>query len=128
MRDPVAREVQPSYFAPVIELETSATRIGEWEMRVVPGLLQTEELADQDACVEVLADERLRAAFKLFAMSMEIVLPRPERARGSLNHGGSSPGKRPLTRKPQARSELANINSAGAWARPQVTNKCGRNL
>ena len=38
--------------------------------------------AGQDACVEALADERLRAAFeaafKLFTMSMEIVLPRPE--------------------------------------------------
>ena len=38
--------------------------------------------ADEDACVEALADERLRAAFeaafKLFTMSMEIVLPRPE--------------------------------------------------
>jgi transcriptional regulator with XRE-family HTH domain len=45
MRDLVAREVWPSYFAPVIELETSAIRIHEWEMRVVPGLLQTEEYA-----------------------------------------------------------------------------------
>ncbi len=38
--------------------------------------------ADQDACVEALADEKLRAAFeaalKLFTMSLEIVLPRPE--------------------------------------------------
>ena len=41
MRDLVAREVWPSYFAPVIDLETSAIRIHEWEMRVVPGLLQT---------------------------------------------------------------------------------------
>ena len=45
MRDLVAREVWPSYFAPVIELETSAIRIHEWEMRVVPGLLQTEDYA-----------------------------------------------------------------------------------
>lgn len=45
MRDLVAREVWPSYFAPVIDLETSAIRIHEWEMRVVPGLLQTEEYA-----------------------------------------------------------------------------------
>ncbi len=45
MRELVAREVWPSYFAPVIELETSAIRIHEWEMRVVPGLLQTEEYA-----------------------------------------------------------------------------------
>jgi len=44
-RDLVAREVWPSYFAPVIDLETSAIRIHEWEMRVVPGLLQTEEYA-----------------------------------------------------------------------------------
>jgi transcriptional regulator with XRE-family HTH domain len=45
MRDLVAREVWPSYFAPVIDLEASAIRIHEWEMRVVPGLLQTEEYA-----------------------------------------------------------------------------------
>jgi transcriptional regulator with XRE-family HTH domain len=45
MRDLVACEVWPSYFAPVIDLETSAIRIHEWEMRVVPGLLQTEEYA-----------------------------------------------------------------------------------
>jgi len=45
MRDLVAREVWPSYFAPVIDLETSAIRIHEWEMRVVPGLPQTEEYA-----------------------------------------------------------------------------------
>ena len=45
MRNLVAREVWPSYFAPVIDLEASAIRIHEWEMRVVPGLLQTEEYA-----------------------------------------------------------------------------------
>ena len=33
----------PSYFAPVIDLETRAVRIHEWEMRVVPGLPQTED-------------------------------------------------------------------------------------
>jgi type I restriction enzyme R subunit len=46
------------------------------------GIERFDTQADQDACVEVLADERLRAAFeaafKLFTMSMEIVLPRPE--------------------------------------------------
>jgi type I restriction enzyme R subunit len=44
------------------------------------GRFDTE--ADQDACVEALEDERLRAAFeaafKLFTVSLEIVLPRPE--------------------------------------------------
>jgi len=45
MRDLVAREVWPSYFAPVIDLEATAIRIHEWEMRVVPGLLQTEDYA-----------------------------------------------------------------------------------
>ena len=45
MRNLVAREVWPSYFAPVIELEVTAIRIHEWEMRVVPGLLQTEDYA-----------------------------------------------------------------------------------
>jgi hypothetical protein len=41
----VAREAWPSYFAPVIDLETKAVRIHEWEMRAVPGLLQTEDYA-----------------------------------------------------------------------------------
>jgi hypothetical protein len=45
MRDLVAHEVWPSYFAPVIDLEATAIRIHEWEMRVVPGLLQTEDYA-----------------------------------------------------------------------------------
>jgi transcriptional regulator with XRE-family HTH domain len=45
MRDLVAREVWPSYFAPVIDLEATVIRIHEWEMRVVPGLLQTEDYA-----------------------------------------------------------------------------------
>jgi hypothetical protein len=57
MRDLVAREVWPSYFAPVIDLETSAIRIHEWEMRVVPGLLhagparQLAELAHEPGMV-----------------------------------------------------------------------------
>jgi type I restriction enzyme R subunit len=46
------------------------------------GIDRFDTQTDQDACVEVLADERLRAAveaaLKLFTMSMEIVLPRPE--------------------------------------------------
>jgi type I restriction enzyme R subunit len=46
------------------------------------GIDRFDTQADQDACVEALEDERLRAAFeaafKLFTMSMEIVLPRPE--------------------------------------------------
>ena len=45
MRNLVAREVWPSYFAPVIDLEATAIRIHEWEMRVVPGLLQTADYA-----------------------------------------------------------------------------------
>jgi type I restriction enzyme, R subunit len=46
------------------------------------GIDRFDTQVDQDACVEALADERLRAAFeaafKLFTISMEIVLPRPE--------------------------------------------------
>lgn len=46
------------------------------------GIDRFDTQADQDACVEVLADEKLRAAFeavlKLFTISLEIVLPRPE--------------------------------------------------
>jgi transcriptional regulator with XRE-family HTH domain len=45
MREVVAREIWPPYFAPVIDLETSAIWIHECEMRVVPGLLRTEEYA-----------------------------------------------------------------------------------
>jgi type I restriction enzyme, R subunit len=46
------------------------------------GIDRFDTQADQDACVEALADERLRAAFeaafKLFSMSLEVALPRPE--------------------------------------------------
>jgi type I restriction enzyme, R subunit len=46
------------------------------------GIDRFDAQGDQDACVEALADERLRAAFevafKQFTMSLEIVLPRPE--------------------------------------------------
>jgi hypothetical protein len=41
----VAREAWPSYFAPVIDAETRATQIHEWDSRVVPGLVQTEDYA-----------------------------------------------------------------------------------
>ena len=41
----ISREAWPSYFAPVIDFETRAVRIHEWELRVVPGLLQTEDYA-----------------------------------------------------------------------------------
>jgi type I restriction enzyme, R subunit len=46
------------------------------------GIDRFDSPSDQDACVEALADERLRAAFeaalKQFTTSLEIVLPRPE--------------------------------------------------
>lgn len=41
----VSREAWPSYFAPVIDFETRAARIHEWELRVIPGMLQTEGYA-----------------------------------------------------------------------------------
>jgi transcriptional regulator with XRE-family HTH domain len=41
----VAREAWPSYFAPVVDSETRASQVHEWEQRVVPGLLQTEDYA-----------------------------------------------------------------------------------
>jgi transcriptional regulator with XRE-family HTH domain len=41
----LSREAWPSYFAPVIDFENQAIRIHEWELRVVPGLLQTEDCA-----------------------------------------------------------------------------------
>ena len=45
LHDLISREAWPSYFAPVIDFETRAVRIHEWELRVVPGLLQTEDYA-----------------------------------------------------------------------------------
>jgi transcriptional regulator with XRE-family HTH domain len=41
----VSREAWPSYYAPVIDFELQAVRIHQWETRVVPGLLQTEDYA-----------------------------------------------------------------------------------
>ena len=41
----ISREAWPSYFAPVIDFETRAVRIHEWELRVIPGLLQTASYA-----------------------------------------------------------------------------------
>src|SRR6266568_870577 len=45
LQELVAREAWPSYFAPVIDAETRATQIHERALRVVRGLLQTEEYA-----------------------------------------------------------------------------------
>jgi transcriptional regulator with XRE-family HTH domain len=45
LQELVAREAWPSYFAPVIDSETRATQVHEWEQRVTPGLLQTEDYA-----------------------------------------------------------------------------------
>lgn len=45
LQELVAREAWPSYFAPVIDAEVRATQIHEWEQRVMPGLLQTEDYA-----------------------------------------------------------------------------------
>jgi transcriptional regulator with XRE-family HTH domain len=45
LQELVAREAWPSYFAPVIDAETRATQIHEWDSRVVPGLVQTADYA-----------------------------------------------------------------------------------
>jgi transcriptional regulator with XRE-family HTH domain len=45
LQEMVSREAWPSYFAPVIDFEKVAVRIHEWELRVVPGLMQTEDYA-----------------------------------------------------------------------------------
>lgn len=45
LQELVAREAWPSYFAPVVDSETRATQVHEWEQRVIPGLLQTEDYA-----------------------------------------------------------------------------------
>jgi transcriptional regulator with XRE-family HTH domain len=39
----LSREAWPSYYAPMIDFENQAVRIHQWELRVVPGLLQTED-------------------------------------------------------------------------------------
>jgi transcriptional regulator with XRE-family HTH domain len=41
----VSREAWPSYYAPMIDFEDQAVQIHQWELRVVPGLLQTEDYA-----------------------------------------------------------------------------------
>ena len=43
LQELIAREAWPSYFAPVADSETRATQVHQWEQRVVPGLLQTED-------------------------------------------------------------------------------------
>lgn len=45
MHELIRRDVYPSWFYPVITFEKKAIRIHEWEMRVIPGLLQTPEYA-----------------------------------------------------------------------------------
>jgi transcriptional regulator with XRE-family HTH domain len=45
LQELVAREAWPSYFAPVADSETRAAQVHQWEQRVVPGLLQTEDYA-----------------------------------------------------------------------------------
>lgn len=45
MHELIRRDAYPSWFYPVISFEQRAVRIHEWEMRVVPGLLQTEDYA-----------------------------------------------------------------------------------
>jgi transcriptional regulator with XRE-family HTH domain len=45
LQELVAREAWPSYFAPVIDAETRAAQVHEWDQRVMPGLLQTEDYA-----------------------------------------------------------------------------------
>jgi transcriptional regulator with XRE-family HTH domain len=41
----VSREAWPSYYAPVVNFELQAVRIHQWELRVIPGLLQTQDYA-----------------------------------------------------------------------------------
>jgi transcriptional regulator with XRE-family HTH domain len=45
LHDLASRETLPSYFAPVAEFEGQAVRVHEYELRAVPGLLQTEDYA-----------------------------------------------------------------------------------
>jgi transcriptional regulator with XRE-family HTH domain len=45
MHELIRRDAYPTWFYPVITFEQRASRIHEWEMRVVPGLLQTPDYA-----------------------------------------------------------------------------------
>lgn len=45
LQELVAREAWPSYFAPVVDFQKRAIRIHEWDQRVLPGFLQTEDYA-----------------------------------------------------------------------------------
>ena len=45
LQELIAREALPAYFAPVITFEAEASAVHQWELRVVPGLLQTEDYA-----------------------------------------------------------------------------------
>jgi transcriptional regulator with XRE-family HTH domain len=45
LQELVAREAWPSYFAPVIDFQTRAIRMHDWDPRVLPGFLQTEDYA-----------------------------------------------------------------------------------
>jgi transcriptional regulator with XRE-family HTH domain len=45
MHELISRDAYPTWFYPVITFEQRASRIHEWEMRVIPGLLQTPDYA-----------------------------------------------------------------------------------
>ena len=45
LQDLVAREAWPSYFAPVVDFQNRAVHIHEWDQRVIPGPMQTEDYA-----------------------------------------------------------------------------------
>jgi transcriptional regulator with XRE-family HTH domain len=45
LQELVAREAWPSYFAPVVDFQNRAVNIHEWDQRVIPGPMQTEDYA-----------------------------------------------------------------------------------
>jgi transcriptional regulator with XRE-family HTH domain len=45
LQELVAREAWPSYFAPVVDFRSRAIRMHDWDPRVLPGFLQTEDYA-----------------------------------------------------------------------------------
>jgi transcriptional regulator with XRE-family HTH domain len=45
LQELVAREAWPSYFAPVVDFQNRAVHIHEWDQRVIPGAMQTEDYA-----------------------------------------------------------------------------------
>ena len=61
-RNLVKREAFPSWFGPFVEYEEKASKIYNWDNRLVPGLLQTEDYARANASGPTAGGARGRGA------------------------------------------------------------------